>query len=652
MQWISERNADLEELKTHGDFRTRQDFLVLIAQISNHAPQLIASLASDLAASSETLAIESLQELVRQQATQEFDTDMLLTAACAWALATSPQLPTWLNIRKIAYNSWQVENWLSEAMFAYAQRDANAREAYVDLAIQLFKALESGELASESKRRNEAREGAWAHWQAAKYQLEELWWGLRGSDFMNYEEEMRTFGLLSEISPKDFHELIADSGNPFLVDSALLSAGVGAFSPRFAQWEKCARAAPVAFSKDGSWTGSVLLPLLLVHARNGLLEPGRQVPRYDADETEVAQLTAQVAELVQAVVDIVASRQDAPATFARWSTWLMRQVLHQKQNDLSDIRSNDFVDNSLLEAIGKAIQGQSLILASPEDAAPWEVWCYQCVQSSFAHNGLIDTPSFTEFSRQWQLTPENWHGPEGRSLLERAYLHLPKENILGLSANLLVFPLASMDSFALGWKQLWDSAYHLLEVLEFGSVGAEAETYSDRMDASGLLLLLACMGLACFDQAAGRLETSPERLAEEMASLHVALTAAALEAQHLDDTLHRDKWQALLQHLALRRLYWDRSYREQHCGAVFAAQQAPTIQDFLGYFQADPGDLVAFLHACMLNELNTAMLRKALQGASIDLHACVDTLKRMHELWGHRYPMNVRAIKAIEPLMG
>lgn len=650
MQWIRERNAEFETFQSHSDFKTKEDFLEFIAQVGHDSPRLIASLAEELLALGEPLKIESLQELARCRTKPSFDTDMLLTSACAWGLGRSPQLANWLKIRKIAQNSWQIEHWLSKAMSAYAQNDADIRKAYVDVAIQLFKALKSGDLKSESERMNEAREDAWAHWQGVKYKLDELW-ELRGSAFMSYEDEMRIFGLLSEIAPAEFQRLITYSNNPFLVDAALMSAGVGAFSPRFAQWEACARAAPPAFAQDGRWTGSILLPLLLVHARNELLDPGRQVPRYGANEAEVATLTAQVTKLIQAVVDILASREDATAIFVRWSTWLMRQVLLQKGKDFSDIRSDDFVDNALLEAIGKSIHDRSLIPDAPADAAPWEAWCYCCVRSSFAHGGFISTPSFKKFAGQWQLTPENWHEPQGRGLLERADLHIPRNDIPGLSANLLAFPLASRGDFASGWQQLWDGAYYLREVLEFGSIDAGTKDYSDRADASRLLLLLGSMGLACFDQAAARLETSQDRLAEEMITLHGVLSTAAMEVLHLDDTLNRDKWQTLLQHIALRRVYWDGSYITEHRVALFAGQEKPTIRDYLGYFQSDPFDLVAFLHACMLNELDASTLREELRGAAVDLRVCVATLKRLHALRDRRYPVDDLAIKALEPLM-
>lgn len=678
MQWIHERSPQREAVQGNVDFKTRDHYHELMVRVGGDMARLSDLVLQDAATLRERPEIEMLRRLVQQSRRPDFDPDVLLTAACAWALESSPELETWKIVRRIARHSGQIEHGLSEAMAARAQMDQGARRAYIDLATQLFTALARGDLRSESQCRNEARDGALSHWQAASYRLEELWWGLRGADFMMYEEEMRVLGLLSEIAPQEFQQLVAGSDNPFLVEAALVSAGVGAFSPRFAQWAACAAAAPPAFTQDGCWTGSVLLPLLLVHARNELLQSGRLPAGQQTGETEIATLTSQVTELIEAVVGVLAGRPDARATFARWSTWLMRQVLLQKNGGFDDIRSRTFIDNALLHAIGKSMHGQeslegqqSPISAASEDAAPWEAWCYRCVLSSFAHDGFIATPTFTEFVGQWQLTPENWREREGRDLLARAQLHLPREDFPGLSANLLVYPLASKEGFAAGWRQLWDRAFYLREVLEFGSVDAEPDTYADRADASALLLLLGCMGLACFDQAGARLEAfsrlptgkavestpkatvseTAEETAKEMADLHAALAAGVIEVLHMDDTLQRDKWQALLQHMALRRVYWDQRYSAGQRAAVFASQHEPTIQDYLGQLQANPDDLTSFLHACMLNKFDIDGLRRELSDARLDLRTCVDTLEQLQALRPHRYPVNRAAMSMIKPLM-
>nr|NLU59005.1 hypothetical protein [Pseudomonas sp. BIGb0427] len=435
MQWTRERSTELDGVQNSHDFKTPEDFLRLWTQIDRYAPQMVASLAENLTTPFERPSIESLLELAQEPVEFSADPEMLLTAACALALRRRPQAETWLRVKKIWYTSWKIEHWLNSAMTALVQKDAGSRDAYIELAKLLFNELDSGCQMTESRRTIEARENSLAYWQSADYPLDELWDGLRHADFMSYEHEMWIFGLLNDIAPTDFQQLIAGSSNPVLVNAALLGAGVGAFNPRFARWESCVRTAPLAFSESGSWTGSLVLPLLLAHSRNELLEPGRRVPRYGAIEDEVTELTNQISELVCAVVDVLALRVDALATFRRWSTWLMLQMLGSKESDFSDIRSDTFVNNALLEAIGKKMQGQQLPPTAPKEAAPWEPWCYLCVRSSFAHDGFTTTPSFDDFASEWQLTPETWHGAQGRGLLERANRHLPRDDLPGLSAN-------------------------------------------------------------------------------------------------------------------------------------------------------------------------------------------------------------------------
>lgn len=648
-QWIRERKRESEESQTHSDFRSCDDFLGLASQLNARAPQLLAEVAAAIGPVDDSDGIEALRTLAAQWG-PGFDADMVLTMACVIVLSERPDLSTWRTVRQVARHSWQVEHWLGEAMSAHRRVSASAGQAYVTLAVRLFEALESGELEAASERRNQDRKNAREHWRANR-SLEEVWWGLRGSDFMNFEEEMRVFGVLSEIDLAVFQRLLGNSQDPLLVDAALLSAGVGAFTPRFAVWERCASDAPDAFAEDGSWNGSVLMPLLLLRARDELLEPGRQLPRFDANQTEMASLTSEVDALVQAVVDVLARRADAPGVFARWSTWLMRQQLRQHNQDPVDIRSSDYVDKALVVRLGRAVAVRGLIPAPPAGAAPWEAWCYQCVLSMLADEGIGEPPPFAAFADQWELTPEDWHQRKGRDLLARASTRLPSDEIPGLFAHLLVFPLASSAGFAAGWLGLWNSAHYLREVLEFGSFDAVESDYSDSSDASHLLLLLGCMGLACFDQAASRLGKDDQVKADELVSLHRILTSAAMEISQLDDTLNRDRWQTILQHLALRRIYGDERVACTSRAAVFAPGDETLIQAYMQYFQADPGDLIEFLHACMSNRFDAAMLRDELQGAAIDLQACVANLQRLHELNDRRYPLRADALRAIAPLM-
>lgn len=647
--WIRERQREPEKSQTHSSFRSCDDFLSLAPQLNARAPQLLAEVAAAIGPVNDRAGVEALRNLAAQWGSG-FDADMVLTMACAIRLDQKPDLSTWRMVRQVARHSWQVEQWLGEAMSAHWRVSAEAAQAYVTLAVLLFEALESGELEAASERTNQNRKNSREHWRANR-SLEDIWWGLRGSDFMNFEEEMPVFGVLSEIDSAVFQRLLGNSQDPLLVDAALLSAGVGALNPRFAVWEAFASDAPYSFAEDGSWNGSVLMPLLLLRARDELLDPGRQLPRFDAKQAEVASLTSEVDALVQAVVDVLARRADSPGVFARWSTWLMRQQLRQRIQDPIDIRSSDYVDKALVVRLGRAVLGRGLVPVSPAEAAPWEAWCYQCVLSMLADEGISEPPSFAAFANEWQLTPEDWHQQKGRDLLARASTRLPSDEIPGLFAHLLVFPLASSAGFAAGWLRLWNSAYYLREVLEFGSFDAVENDYSDRSDASSLLLLLGCMGLGCFDQAANRLGKDDQVEAGELVSLHRTLTSAAMEISQVDDTLHRDRWQTILQHLALRRIYGDERVAGTSRAAVFAPEDETSIQAYLQYFHTDPGELITFLHACMSNGFDAAMLRDELQGAAIDLQACVTSLQRLRELNERRYPLRADALKAIAPLM-
>ncbi|WP_081085380.1 hypothetical protein [Burkholderia cepacia] len=651
-QWISERNPKGAVVQNNDQFKTQSDFIAFVSLDSPIFASLIADLADMVASQTMLVDIEMLRERAQQNEDLVVDPDMMLTVSCAWALGNYPNLVTWTNVRKIARHSWQLEHWLHEAMSGLSKIYEKLRNNYVELAKVVFDALHQGELKSETERKNVERSTALQHWRKTTYKLDEIWWGLRAGNFMNYEEEMPILEVLNEIEPDELLRLISESDDPFLVDAGMIAAGVSAFNPRFSQWEKYARQAPLAFEENGSWNGSVMLPLLLVHARDHLLNPGRQVPRNGANENEVAELTAEVLQLIRAVVEILEDRDDSVALFSRWGSWLMRELLRQGDPDIRDIRSNGFVDNALIEAIGRSVQGKTLIANAPQDAAPWEAWSHVCVLSSFAHDGFAEAPPFQAFASQWLLSPEDWRGPSGRRLVERANLHLFKDDIPGLAANLFAFPLASGDAFALGWQQVWDGADQLREVVEFGSADSGPDSYSDQTDASRLLLLLGRMGLACFDQAATRIERShDEQTAEQIIRMHELLYAAATEMLQIDKTLNRDKWHELMHHLAIRRVYWDANYIDVERTALFQKEHLPTIRNYLENFQTEPSRLIHFLHACMLNRLNTSEMRTELIDAAVDLGVCIQSLAKLNKLRPERYRLDSRAVDMVRPLM-
>lgn len=649
IRWIQERQYAQYDQYDHSRWKTCNDFIQVLDELGQDEQVLIEPI-SELILRSDTGGKELFGILKQQITAENVNTDMMVTLGCALALGKSPEIHTWKKIKKIAWYSWEIQHWLSEAMHAYALQHEKFRLAYIRLINDIFFALESHELKSESDKRNEERDNVRNYLNQTEIKLEELLEGLRGADFMNYEEEMRLFGLLSDIDFDHFQSLLPRSGNPLLIDSMLLGSGIGIFNPQFSKWAESVKKTPVSFNSDGTWSGSVLLPLLLMHARSHLLNPGKQVPQHGANEQEVAVLTAQVNELVQAVVDTLLERTDARGLLSRWSIWLMKQIIPQRETKFEDIRAYNFIDNALIMTIGRKINGM-VIDTPPHNADAWEEWCLYCVKSLFASEGLSDAPDFALISCSWKLKPEEWHQERGRHLLSLASLHLPRDKMPNFSAYLLAWSLSSQSDFPSRWKLAWDDASVLREVLEFGSGDIVKNVYSDRGDASNLLLLLVCIGVACLDHCVNRLSETNKPAPVNIFSLYHSLSEAVIEMLYIDNTIYRDRWKLLLKSLALRRTVWDSSFVSSQDKSVFTSDVKPDTEFWLQFLKTDNGDLIAYLFDCLNNGVEEDKLSYALINSSVDLDNIVRNQRRLSSLRESHYKIDSRALKTINKLI-
>jgi hypothetical protein len=559
-QWPSERHAKQRETFANFSFKTAQDFLAVLNAFPNGLPRDFNDVTTWVAEQDGDLAEleRHIAPIVDTANCQTPDSrTLLMTLACAAALAHFPSLQTWSKVNAFKYNSWQLENWLGEAMTAYATVHSSACNAYVRLAKEVFAALENFSLQSKSDRTNEERTSAWAQWSERQDKLEEIWWGLRGwNGFMNYEGELPLFQVFYKLEPDEFICTISRSSNPYLVSALLFVAGIGAFSPRFSEWKRMVAVAPAAFEDGGRWNGSVLMPLLLVEARNQLLQVQQNLRNSDLTPGELDEINQEVTSTAELVVTALVAHQDAPAIVARWTPWLMRQILGQTAKEITDVKSAAFADDALIDAIGRKLGDSALPQSSPDDAPLWEDWCYRCALASFAYNGHIQVPDCASFGDEWNLSPEDWAGVKGRILREHASLitTLNKETP-GVAANLLAYPIAQSPTPVGTWIGLWNVAVTLREIVEFGDADATNDEYSSRSEAGRLLLLLFRIGLAIFDQGAARCSANNWPEARDLASLFNALNFATREMREIDSTLNHDAWFSLVQHLAVRRIF-------------------------------------------------------------------------------------------------
>ncbi|MDP1869992.1 MAG: hypothetical protein Q8K61_00035 [Gallionella sp.] len=656
-QWPSERHAEERQVIADTSFKTAQDFLALLNTFPKGLPRTFDDVVTwiveqdgDLAELEQRIApivdTANLQDYPDSQA-------LLMTLACAAVLASVPLLQTWGRVNAFKYNSWQLAHWLGEAMTAYAEVNSVAGHAYVALAKEAFAGLDNFSLQSKSDRINEERTGAWVYWNERRDKLEEIWWDLRGwHGFMNYEEELSLFQVFYELKPDEFIRTLSGSSNPYLVGALLFVAGIGAFSPRFSEWKQMLAAAPVAFEDDGKWNGSVLIPLLLVEARNQLLQARQSLRTPDPTPSELDGIKHEIVDAAELIATALATRQDASATLSRWTPWLMRQVLGQASTDVADVKSSAFVDDTMFDAIGRKLGNITLPKTSPEDAALWESWCYRCALSSFAYNGHIPVLVWEDFGNEWRLGPEDWAGKKGLLLREHASLitTLNKETP-GIAANSLAYPIAQSPSPGPAWVGLWHDAITLREIVEFGDADATSDEYSSRSEAGRLLLLLFRIGLAIFDQDAARCDSSDSPEAESLVDLYKALFSAAREMREIDSTLNHDEWLLVIQHLTVRRMIWEQSSgndSESMNFHVFKASEAPTMSDLLAEAKGNVFELVAILQSLMLNSQDVSRLRIELNTASIDLPAIVRLIRRLNKYHPRKYPVDEAQLQKLE----
>lgn len=647
-QWPSELGAEKREVFADSSFKTEQDFISLL-----HVFPQVHSKAFDDVVNWIVEQDGDLSEL--EQHTSQFADELapaipdshplLMTLACATALTRSPSLQTWSKVNAFKYHSWQLAHWLGEAMMAYATVHSSACNAYVRLAKEVFAALEDFSFQSKSDRINKERAGTWAHWGQCKGKLEEIWWNLRGwHGFMNYEAELPLFQVFYRLNPDEFISTISSSSNPYLVSALLFVGGIGAFIPRFSEWKRMVAAAPRAFEDDGKWNRSILMPLLLVEARNQLLLVRQNLQNPDPSPDELSAIKHEITSTAELIVTVLAERHDAPAIFARWTPWLMRQVLGQTAKEIADAKSAAFADDALIEVIGRKLGDSSLPQTSPGDAPLWEAWCYRCALASFAHNGYIQVPDWASFGDEWSLSPEDWAGTKGYLLREHASLIVTlNKEIPGVAANLLAYPVTQSCFPGETWIRIWKDAVTLREIVEFGDADAVNDEYSSRSEAGRLLLLLFRIGLAIFDQEAARSSDNNSPEARSLASLFNALNSATSEMREIDSTLGHDEWLSVVQHLAVRRMIWESpSVNENAAGnfQVFKANDTPTVPDILGDAKGNVIELVGLLQSLLLNCLDVSRLKANFNSASIDLSEIVQSIRALNQYHPRKYPID------------
>lgn len=656
-QWPSERRAGTRGANNDSSFKTAPEFLELLSLFRsgqfnafNEVVDLILEDGVELSELEQRLARIS-DDFVAAFPDSNL---MLLTLACAEALARAPSPQTWLKVNALKYHSWQLKHWLGEAMLACATTQRFAFDAYVQLAKDVLAALENFSIHHKSDQVNNERRGAWAHWNECQNKLDEIWGELRGWHGIRiYESEMPLFEVFYKLNQDEFVETISKSTNPYLVSALLFAAGISAFDSRFSDWKQMVIASPGPFEVDGRWNGSVLMPLLLVDARNQLLKVRQNFAIPDLTDEEVNAGKHEVIRTAELIGGVLALRHDATLIFARWAPWLMRQILMYTEKDVADVKSAAFADDALIDVIGKKLDGASLPQESPGDAQLWESWCYRCALVSFAYNRHIKVPDWTSFENEWSMSPDDWASTKGSLLRERASRFTGQnKEIPGIAANFLAYPITQSPSPAQSWIGLWNNAFAMREIVEFGDADADTDEYSSRSEAGRLLILLFRIGLATFDQCAAQCSDNKSAESRSLTKLFQALHYAAKEMREVDSTLNRDEWLLISQHLVVRRMIWEGSPESETSARtfqVFDNMDAPTVPCMLAEAKGNVVELVSLLQSLSLNDADRSKLSGFLDSASIDIASVLHSMRTLNCYHPRKYPIDEAQLRKLVP---
>ncbi|TMO82452.1 hypothetical protein [Pseudoalteromonas spongiae] len=556
-QWPNEKNKEYQD----EILNLRKDLIFFIDNYENEFEKRL-DLLSDLIVESGVDYYELHSEVksslidVDINYTTEDKVDLISTWICVLAMVKSPTLKTWFNIKKIFYSSDNIKFWLKESILVHTKIHPEDNCSLIAISDTVINALEENDTRIISERHRGSLENTLLYWKESSEKLKEIWWGLRGFDPWSYSSEFIVFSVLKTLDNEKFNQKITKFENPYLVNVCLFAIGV---DNSYSCWEEIVKLAPLSFEKDGEWNGSVLMPLLLVFAHKGIQQAVYRLPHGNLPHEDEVKAKNEIAELNSSIVALLAQREDSHPLFARWSTWLMRQVIISGSNDQDNVTSEAYRNNSLLKEIGRSIQPNSNFQLSSESIPAWERWVYRAALAFHSYNGFISQQECSDFIDEWSLDFDSWNDEKGAQLIERSLLfRMNSQEIPDNSSHLLAYSIAMSNSPSSNWIKLWNNTRLLREIVEYGDFqDSRVDRYKGSTEAIRLILLGFNVGLAILDQMAQRYIDDAGISKDEILDLYRALLKAANEMREINYFIDIEKWEDALLSLIIRRLHWE-----------------------------------------------------------------------------------------------
>jgi hypothetical protein len=551
-----------------------------------------------------------------------------LAFACVESLRKIPTAATWSYLWSLVWHSATLMDSLPMAVTTVAKEDPLFRSKFLEIATEVVKEAATNPGRRANPRERELFPQLQADWNENSSLLN-IWWGLREGRSLQFRDDDGILRIVANIDLEAFMNLLSTFNDyPYPISAALEAAQAGW---SFSRWRAIFSLAPVAFDENKNWNGSVIIPLLLVIARDQVLQGKRKIGAA-SPEDEVRKAETEIEELAKEIAKSIAIRPDASPCAERWATWLMRQTMGGvSDNPLpypTDARSNGYVDSALLDAIILEFKNTAWSIQVAGDAEPWEHWCHRCVLVIKARAGTTPMPGIGDFLEQWTLNPDEWALQRGQQLRERAsFFEAIGKRPDAYATRLLAIPLAEAQKAEKAWLQIWEGTHVIREIIEFGDheIGQD-EGMGTVPEASQLMKFvfgLGLMMLECIIDSNCKIQYDRQTSLE---NLFAQLTDAVKEMSNIE-RLAGGYWSEAFRHLAIRRALWVNS--DLPLEAIFQEHAKPSFGDFLRELSEDAEALLILLNVALKNNVRRDILKTAIDESKINLLAQIDLADRL-----------------------
>lgn len=569
--------------------------------------------------------------------------DGLMALACLEALRQLPTADTWGYLWSLTGHSRSLETTLPEAIINAAGRSPAFKSEFLTIASEVVKQAAADPGRREMVHNRDFAAQSFSRWNDDR-RLSYVW---REPDLTNHiplGDDDGVLEIVAQIDLPAFVNLLEAFDSPYPVGAALQTAGVRV-SLRL--WKDIMALAPVAFRADGTWTGSVIVPLLLVVAREQIRMAQNWVAA-DANPVERDTVRKEMQDLAVEVAKTIASRPDAGGCAVRWAASLMRGLMGELARVGAHLPDKDnlrgYADAVLIEMLGRECDLSRLGSVALEALEPWEPWCYLRTLSLWAQEGLIAMPYMECFLEQWYLSPEDWGRERGQCLRDNALLN----DVLGgwppdaYGTRLLGYMIADKQDPAETWDKLWRKTVVIRDIVEFGDAEKDDEAeWKSQGPASALMQLAFGLGLMMLE----RIVISPSVPYERPSALKRLFRALVDTVREMRaiDRYHGKFWDAALRHLAIRRALWvaENPVEAPYSRTVdFEPDTTPTLAGFVRDMGSDVENLLAMLAVLERNGVARETLRAALADVEVDMKALIALAKKLQMIDCRRYPFS------------